>query len=309
MTVYYALERTHDAERPLVLGIGFFDGLHRGHRAIVKGLLRLRRPGYRAAILTFLNHPATHLRPERVPPLITTPEERVDLLAATGIDELYMVPFDATIASLEARRFLEEVIVRQMRVHALVVGENFRFGTGREGDAALAAEVLRANGIGLHAIPPVLDEGEPVSSTRVRVAIAGGDFGTANRLLDTPWTLRGRVVLGRGRGHGLGFPTANLETPPGKMLPRDGVYAAVARHDGRDHRALVSVGDNPTFGAGAKTVEAWLQDFNRTIYGEDLLLRDFAFIRDQRAFASADELVAQMHEDATHVRFPSFTIA
>jgi len=306
--IHQGLAEAKNDARPLVLAIGFFDGLHLGHREIVKAVMRLRRPGYRAAVLTFRNHPATHLRPERVPPLITTLEERVNLLASTGIDELYLVPFDEKIATLEARRFLEDVLVDQLGLRALVFGGNFRFGAGRLGDAALAEEVLHAHGVAVAAVAPLLDAGERVSSTRVRMALEAGDFETVNRLLGDPYGLSGRVVLGHGRGHDLGFPTANLDVAPEKTLPRDGVYAMVARHNGRDYNGLVSIGNNPTFGGAAKTVEAWLLDFRRTIYGEHLALRDFRFIREQRTFTNVEELTAQMKEDATHVHFPAFTL-
>ena len=126
----------------------------------------------------------------------------------------------------------------------------------------------------------------------------------ADALLGRAYTLRGPVVLGEGRGHALGFPTANVATPPGKLLPMDGVYAAVARQDGRDHACLVSIGEKPTFGGKETVVEAWLRDFRRTIYGEELALRDFRFVRAQRAFPTVDALLTQMQEDATHVEFP-----
>jgi len=293
--------------RPLVLAIGFFDGVHRGHREIVRALLRLRRPGYRAAVLSFRNHPATYLRPEKVPPLITTLEERVDLLAATGIDELFLLPFDARIASLEARAFLEMLLDR-LELRALVFGENFRFGAQRQGNATLAREVFAARGLEVVAVPPLLDGAERISSTRVRAAIARGDLETADRLLGAPYALSGRVVLGEGRGHDLGFPTANLEVAGDKTLPRAGVYKALGRYDGRDYSALVSIGDNPTFGGARQTVEAWLLDFRRTIYGEELALREFRFIREQRRFANREELIEAMREDATHVSFPSFSL-
>jgi len=307
LKIYHELVASEET-RPLVLAIGFFDGLHRGHREIVKTVLRLRRPGYRAAALTFRNHPATHLRPEHVPALLTTLEERVNLLASTGLDELYLVPFDDRVATVEARTFLEDVLVRDLGIRALVFGDDFRFGANRGGDATLARTVLRARGVAVEAVPPVLDGGEPVSSTRIRTALGEADFESVNRLLGEPYALRGRVVLGYGRGHALGFPTANLEIAPGKALPRDGVYTATARYDGRDHQSLVSIGDNPTFGAGPKTVEAWLLDFAGTIYGEELALRDLHFIREQRAFTNVEELVAQMQEDATHVHFPAFSL-
>ena len=308
MKVHYDLKDARSDSRPLVLAIGFFDGLHRGHREILRALLRLRRPGFRAGALTFRNHPTTYLRPEAVPPLITTLEERVGLIASTGIDELFVVPFDEHIASLDARRFLEDVLVAQLGIRALVFGENFRFGAHRQGDPALAEAVLREHGVSVAAVPPLLEDGEPVSSTRVREALERGDFATVDRLLGEPYALRGPVALGKGRGHDLGFPTANLEVAREKTLPRDGIYAVVVRHDGRDYKGLLSIGDNPTFGAGPKTVEVWLRDFSGTIYGEQLSVRDFRFIREQQAFATVDELVAQMREDATHIPFPAFTV-
>jgi riboflavin kinase/FMN adenylyltransferase len=301
----------HDIEspatsRPLVVAIGFFDGFHRGHRAIVTSLLRLRRPGYRAAVLTFRNHPATYLRPDRVPPLISTVEERVNLLAGAGIDELYLVPFDERIASLDARSFCSDMLAGTLGIRALVIGENFHFGKGRAGDAALAREMLGPRGIAVAAVAPLADDDERISSTRIRGAIASGDMTTANRLLGQPYTLRGRVALGAGRGHDLGFPTANLEVAPEKTVPADGVYAIVGRHDGRDYNGLVSIGTNPTFGGSVRTIEAWLLDFKLTMYGEDVMLRDFTFIREQRTFGSIDDLLVQMRDDATHARFPTF---
>ncbi len=130
---------------------------------------------------------------------------------------------------------------------------------------------------------------------------------TADHLLGASYTLRGRVALGAGRGHDLGFPTANLVLPREKTLPADGVYAAVGRYEGRDYNGLVSIGTNPTFDGSVRTVEAWLLDFQHTVYGEEVALRDFRFIREQRRFADVESLLAQMHEDASHARFPSFS--
>lgn len=307
MKIHHELEPPAGA-RPLVLALGFFDGLHRGHRAIVRTLLRHRPPGYRAAVLTFRNHPATYLRPDKVPPLITTVQERVNLLAAAGVDELYLVPFDARIAHVDARAFCRETLGGTLGARTVVIGENFRFGAGRAGDATLARETLAEVGTQVVAVAPVADAGDRVSSTRIRAAILRGDLATADRLLGGAYTLRGRIELGAGRGHDLGFPTANLAVSPEKTLPADGVYAVVGRHDGRDYRGLVSVGTNPTFAGTARTIEAWLLDFQRTVYGEELALRDFRFVREQRTFATVDELLVQMRDDATHARFPSFSL-
>ncbi|GAC1305821.1 MAG: bifunctional riboflavin kinase/FAD synthetase [Vulcanimicrobiaceae bacterium] len=305
MKIHHDIEPPATA-RPLVLAIGFFDGFHRGHREIVKSLLRLRRPGYRAAVLTFRNHPATHLRPDKVPPLISTVEERVNFLAAAGIDELFLVPFDERIATVDAAAFCNRMLADTLGTRALVIGENFRFGMGRAGDAALARATLQPRGIDVVAVAPLTDGGERISSTRIRAALARGDMASANRLLGDTYALRGRIALGAGRGHDLGFPTANVEVAPEKTVPADGVYAIVGRHDGRDYNGLVSIGTNPTFGGTARSIEAWLLDFKRTVYGDDLVLRDFAFIREQRSFASVEELLAQMRDDATHARYPTF---
>ncbi|HTV73410.1 MAG TPA: bifunctional riboflavin kinase/FAD synthetase [Candidatus Acidoferrales bacterium] len=306
MKVHHELPALRTNARPLALAIGFFDGVHRGHREILRALLRRRRPGSLAAVLTFETHPSALLRPHQAPPLITTLEERVNLLARSGIDELYLLPFDERIARLEARTFLEEFLVERLRLSALVVGENFRFGAGAQGDPALAQTVLSVHGVEVVVCPPLREGSERVSSTRIRSAIARGDLAEADRLLGEPYTLRGRVVLGEGRGHDLGFPTANIVVPAQKTIPKDGVYAALTRHAGRDYSSLVSIGDKPTFGGAAKAIEVWMLDFHETIYGEELSLREFRFLREQRRFAGVEELLTQMREDATHATFPSF---
>lgn len=291
---------------PVVAAVGFFDGFHRGHRAIVRELLRERRPGERAAVVTFRDHPASFLRPGHEPPLIMTLEERINSFARAGIDEAFVLPFDASIASLDPEVFLDEALVTRIGARGVVVGNNFRFGAMRRGDTALARTHLLERGLRFVAVPDLLDDGERVSSTRVRAAVVAGDLATADRLLGLPYTLRGHVALGFGRGHDLGFPTANVVAPAGKLLPPDGVYSATGRHDGRDYRGLVSIGTNPTFGGKQRTVEAWLLDFSGSLYGEELALRDLRFVRAQQRFETTDELLAQMRVDAATVRFPSF---
>src|SRR5471030_606679 len=298
--------RTRRAKHGLVLAVGFFDGFHRGHRAIVDTVLQLRKPGERAGVLTFREHPSAFLRPADTPPLITTLEERINLLARAGIDEAFVLPFDASIASLGPDAFLDEMLTGAIGARAMVVGANFRFGAKRAGDVAYARAHLAERGFACVVVPNTLDEGERVSSTRVRKAIADGDLETADRLLGESFSVRGRVILGFGRGHDLGFPTANIDVPRGKMLPPDGVYGIVGRYEGRDYRGLVSIGTNPTFDGGVRTVEAWLLDFHASIYGEELALRDFRFIRAQQRFDTIDALQEQMRADAATVRFPSF---
>jgi riboflavin kinase / FMN adenylyltransferase len=292
-------------ERSFVVAVGFFDGFHRGHQAIVREALRLRRAGERTAVLTFREHPSAFLRPGNEPPMIATLEERVNAFARAGIDEAYVIPFDAAIASLTPAQFLDETLIGRLNARAMVVGANFRFGHKRAGDVAFAHEHLASRDRVAVGVPNTMDEGERVSSTRIRAAIRSGDVETADRLLGAPYTVRGVVTFGAGRGHDLGYPTANVAVSPVKLLPPDGVYRVTGRHDGRDYFGLVSIGTNPTFDGTARTVEAWLLDFNGALYGEELSLRGFRFVRAQRRFDSVEELIAQMRDDAATVKFPT----
>ena len=304
MKIHHVLpERT--PERAFVVAVGFFDGFHRGHRAIVREALRERRPGERSAVLTFRDHPTAFLRPGQEPPMIASLEERVNAFARAGIDEAFVLPFDASVASLGPAQFLDDTLIARLGARAMVVGANFRFGHKRAGDVAFAQAHLAQRGRTIVAVANTLDGGERVSSTRIRAAIQAGEIDVADRLLGTPYTVRGTVAFGAGRGHDLGYPTANVAVTPHKLLPPDGVYRVTGRHDGRDYIGLVSIGTNPTFDGTARTVEAWLLDFNGALYGEELALRDFRFLRAQRRFDSVDELIAQMRDDASEVRFPT----
>lgn len=298
-------EPRRDSSRPLVLAIGFFDGFHRGHREIARATLRMRRPGWRSGVLTFANHPASFLRPGNEPPLLCTPEERIALFGAAGFEECFWLRFDERIATLEPHAFLD-LLVDGLGVRGVAVGSTFRFGHKRAGDATVMAEYFAPREVEFVPVVNVADEDGRLSSTRIRSLVAQGELALADRLLGgTGYELRGTVEIGAGRGHALGFPTANLR-PPVKLLPKDGVYSATARHDGRDYAALVSIGTNPQFDGKQRTVEVWVRDFHQTIYGREIALRDFRFVRDQARFASVEELVAQMHRDLEAVAFPSY---
>jgi riboflavin kinase/FMN adenylyltransferase len=307
LKVHHELPASADESRPLVVAIGFFDGFHLGHRAIVRELLRIRQPGERAAVVTFRNHPVAFLRPGQEPPLIMTLEERINSFARAGIDEAFILRFDASIATLEPAAFLDQTLVSRIGARAMVVGENFRFGAKRAGDITAARAHFLERGLRFFAVPNRRDDAERVSSTRIRGALAAGDIAAADRMLGASYTIRGRVGLGFGRGHDLGFPTANIVVPAEKMLPPDGVYAITGRHDGRDYRGLVSIGTNPTFEGTHRTVEAWLLDFAGSLYGEELAIRDLRFVRAQQRFDSVDALLEQIRADAASVRFPSFS--
>ncbi len=243
--------------------------------------------------------------PGSEPPLLCTPEERLALFARAGFEECFFITFDDAIATLSPESFLE-ILVERLGMRGIVVGATFRFGHKRAGDVRLMREFLAERRVKIVPVEPVSDGGERISSTRIRALIREGDLVQADRLLGgTGYEIRGPVEIGAGRGHALGFPTANVRVPA-KLLPKDGVYSAVARYDGRDYAALVSIGTNPQFGGGARTVEAWLRDFQQTIYGRELALRDLRFVREQRLFAEVGELVEQMQHDMEAIGYPSY---
>jgi riboflavin kinase / FMN adenylyltransferase len=298
-------ELTRDSARPLALAIGFFDGFHRGHREIARQTMLLRRPGWRTGALTFAKHPAAHLRPGTEPALISTPDERLTLLASVGFEECFFATFDERIATLQPDAFLE-ILVERLGVGGVVVGSTFRFGHRRSGDVEMMRDYFARRNVAVVSVAHVGEGGERISSTRIRALIADGDLAQADRLLGgTGYEIRGVVDVGAGRGHALGFPTANVRVP-NKLLPKDGIYSAVARYDGRDYAALVSIGTNPQFGGAARTVEAWLRDFAHTIYGRELSLRELRYVREQRLFPGVGELIEQMLQDRRAIGFPSY---
>ncbi|MGH7737642.1 MAG: riboflavin biosynthesis protein RibF [Candidatus Tyrphobacter sp.] len=302
MKIFRTLERERD--RPLALAIGFFDGLHIGHREIVRAALRMRKPGWRSGVLTFSNHPSSYLRPGTEPPLLFTSEERLDRFAAIGVEECFFVPFDEHVATMEPAAFLQ-LLEERLHVRGVAIGETFRYGHKRAGDVAGMRAYYEGRDVAVAAEPSVTLDGERVCSTRIRALVLEGEMERAEEMLGEEYELRGVVELGAGRGLGLGFPTANVRTGE-KLLPKDGVYSGIARHDGRDYAALISIGTNPHFGGTARTVEAWLRDFAESIYGREIALRGLRFIREQRAFSSAAALVDQMREDRQTVAYPSF---
>ncbi len=302
MKIYHELFREND--RPLSLAIGFFDGFHRGHLAIARTAFSMRKPGWRSGVLTFANHPATHLRPGSEPAMLTTNAERIDLFGKAGFEECFFIPFDASVAGLSAQAFLEK-LVDGLSVRAVAVGSTFRFGNKRAGDTELMRRFFDERTVAFAPVANVEDDGQRISSTRIRALIEDGNLELADHLLGHAYELRGAVEVGFGRGHDLGFPTANLRVPD-KLLPKDGVYSAVARHDGRDYAALVSIGSNPQFDGKRRTIEVWMRDFHATIYGHQLAVRDLRYIREQRLFGSVDELMEQMRSDLAAVAYPVY---
>lgn len=277
--------------------IGVLDGVHMGHRALLSRL----DPTMVPTVLTFEPHPVEVLRPGTPPRLITTIDERIELLDGVGVERVGVLDL-AGIKELPPEEFVGGVLVDRLDTGHLVVGDDFRFGRDRSGDV----ELLRALGgrLGFDVEPiELIDEGEEtVSSSRIRRLIEEGDVSGAAHLLGTPFRITNTVVDGDKRGRGIGFPTANLRPPDRKVVPATGIYACFVWVGDRRYDAAVSVGVRPTFGGGELLIEAFILDFEGDIYGEQITVEFVEYTRPELAFDEVDELVAQMDEDVSRVR-------
>ncbi|HSD67593.1 MAG TPA: bifunctional riboflavin kinase/FAD synthetase [Vicinamibacteria bacterium] len=283
--------------------VGNFDGVHRGHQALVSAAVaRARETGGLAVVLTFEPHPARVLRPDRAPAALTTLAQKEELLAGLGASRLAVLPFDASVAGLSPEAFARGVLQETLGARDVFVGEAFRFGHRREGDARRLAELGARLGFTVRAVPAVLEQGSPVSSSRVRDALASGDVRMARALLGRPYFVDGRVVRGAGRGRTIGIPTANL-APENEILPRPGVYAGRGRVPGRGSwPAVVNLGRRPTFGGGDLALEAHLIGFAGDLYGAGVRLSFHERLRDEQRFPGRDALVARVLEDVAQAR-------
>jgi riboflavin kinase / FMN adenylyltransferase len=292
-----------------VVTIGAYDGVHEGHRAVIAQVRALAAArGLRSAVVTFDRHPATVVRPESAPCLLTGPEHKLELLAETGVDATVLVSFDETRAQESPEDFVREVLLGCLGAKVVVVGEDFHFGHQRRGNVELLRELGAVEGFDVEpvALVPRTDSvAEPVSSTAIRRALAGGDVDVASRLLGRDYEVRGKVVKGDQRGRLLGFPTANVEVPNQHCRPADGVYAGwYERPDGEVHPCAINLGRRPTFyeHADHSLLEAHLLDFSGDLYGEHARVRFAGFLRSERKFDGIDALVAQLKHDIESAR-------
>jgi riboflavin kinase/FMN adenylyltransferase len=297
MLHYWSLD--HLNLRGTWLTIGSFDGVHLGHQAIIQRIIQgAHAEGIYAAAITFYPHPAAVLGKQEGAFYLSTPEEKAELLAESGLDILITHSFNRRVAGLSARDF-----VRRLKEHLgfrrLCVGEDFALGHNREGNVAYLRQLGDEFGFEIEVMKPVEMDGEIISSSRVRKALEGGDMATIQQLLGRPYQLRGEVVHGDDRGKSLGFPTANLEVWSKKALPRAGVYAGWAYLDGEEFPAVSNVGFRPTFenALSKPRVEAYLLGLNRDIYHQQLSLSFNFHLRDEARFASVEELVEQIRKD------------
>jgi riboflavin kinase / FMN adenylyltransferase len=302
MRIVRGLPSAPPDRRPSAVALGVFDGVHLGHRAILgAAVAHARAIGSPAVACTFDPHPLEVLQPDRAPLAITTLDERLELIAACGVDEVVVLAFTRELAAMEPEAFVKDVLVDRLAARQVVVGFNHRFGRGARGDAALLRELGARGGFGVDVIEPLTVDGVPVSSTAIRAALGRGDLEAAVRMLGRPYTLPGKVVAGAGRGRTLGFPTANI-APDRPVLVAPGVYACTVEVANQPRRAVVNVGVRPTFDEKTLAVEAYLLDFSGDLYGQTVRLMFRSRVREERRFSSVDALRAQIADDVETAR-------
>ncbi len=287
---------------PLHLAIGVFDGVHLGHRALISHLAaQATDVGAAPIAATFDPLPIQVVAPGAPASALSSAQERMCLLAEAGASAVVLFGFDERFASLTADEFVGGVAAAG-DVRRVLVGPDFQFGHGREGDVRTLARLGAETGFEVEVFPPFEMDGVPVSSTRVRNSLAVGAVEEAARLLGRPYAVEGDVVHGSSRGRGLGFPTLNIATPPERLLPKDGIYAVRVALDGREYAAAASLGVRPTFGGGPKVLEAHLLDFAADAYGRRATAAFIRWLRDERHFGSPGELTAQIARDVEATR-------
>jgi riboflavin kinase / FMN adenylyltransferase len=291
-----------EALRGATVAIGNFDGVHRGHKAVIAAALaRGRALGKPSAALTFEPHPRAFFNPDE-PLFRLTPETaKLRLLAATGLNGAIVLTFNAELATLSAEDFVQRVLVDRFAVSGAAIGFNFHFGANRAGSPEFLQAQGKQHGFAVDIVPPLLDGGRPVSSGPIRAALAAGRLDDAAEFLGYPWFVSGIVIHGDKRGRELGFPTANLRLDPACAL-RHGIYAVRAAVAGRRYEGVASFGRRPMFDIGAVLLEIFLFDFSGDLYGVDIDVAFIAWLRDEATFASAKELVRQMEQDSRLAR-------
>lgn len=278
--------------------VGSFDGVHAGHRAVLEEVTRRAAAAGRASVLvTFDSHPLETVNPSAAPPLLTTHDERLEVLALTPVDYVLVLAFDRALAALPPERFVREILVPRCRMRELVIGYDHGFGRNRSGTVETLRALGATDGFAVDVVEAVDAEAQHVSSSRIRRAIAGGDLHAARLMLGRPYTLSGTVLPGDGRGRALGVRTINLAVPPRKLLPPDGVYAVRVEWPGGQAGGMLNQGGRPTFGDDRRLLEAHLFDVDADLYGAPVRLEWVQWLRETRTFASAEALVAQLAQD------------
>ena len=289
-------------ERETLITIGVFDGVHLGHRHLIRKLIQRAAEGnFLSGVVTFNSNPKAVLSPRTKLARLTTLEERASLLKSLGVDLVIPITFTTEVAALSAREFVL-YLKKYLKLRGLVVGPNFALGRGREGNAATLQSLGQELGFTVEVVKPLMTENTLVSSTAVREALARGDMKTTTKLLGRYFSLRGPVGGGAERGHVLGFPTANIQVEPEQALPEDGVYATLAHVEDKVYQSVTNIGVKPTFGKGERTVEVHILDFTGDLYGRKLTIELVERLRAEVKFVGPEELAAQIKKDVEQAK-------
>jgi riboflavin kinase/FMN adenylyltransferase len=285
-----------------VLAMGNFDGVHRGHQAVIANALDLAgKLGKPAGVLTFEPHPRAFFKPDEPLFRLTDEAAKLRLLASTGLDGAIVLTFDTALASVTAEDFVARILVGRFALSGAVIGFNFHFGKDRTGSPGFLAAAGHRYGFGVDVVAPFMLDGRPVSSGPIRDALAAGQLDRAAELLGFPWFVSGEVIHGDKRGRELGFPTANLRLDAACGL-RHGVYAVRVGHGGSRYDGVANFGRRPMFDTGAVLLEVFLFDFAGDLYGQNIDVAFIAWLRDEKAFGSIEELMKAMEDDADRAR-------
>lgn len=280
-----------------VVTLGNFDGIHRGHQALIGGAVSdSKQIGVPSVVLTFEPHPLRVLAPERAPKLILAPKDKMQILQSLGVDVVAVQHFDLAFAKRSAEEFVSDLLVRRLKARKIWVGRDLRFGQGRKGTVDDLIRWGRDLAFDVAVVEPILVQGNRVSSSRIRELVSKGRVDEVKDMLGRYHFVSGRVVEGNRRGRELGFPTANIAART-EVLPSDGIYATLFHIDTRVLLSVSSIGRNPTFGPGPRTVESFIIDFDEAIYGKTVRLSFIKRIRDEVRFSSIPELIAQIRSD------------
>lgn len=302
MRIFRHIEDQGLSMRGTVATMGNFDGIHLGHQALVRNTVEeSKRLGYPSTVLTFEPHPLKILAPERAPSLILSYEDKIALLQSLGVDIVVAQRFDRQFASIPAEDFVRQFLVDRLKVKKLWVGRDLRFGQGRRGGTDDLLRLAADAGFDVGVLDPILLNGIRISSSRIRQLVEEGRVAEVRPMLGRYHFVSGRIVAGNRRGRELGFPTANIATET-EVVPLNGIYATLTQLQNRRLLSVSSVGINPTFGDGPRTVESFILDFDGDIYGERITLSFVQRIRDEKKFVAVKDLIAQMHEDVKHAR-------
>jgi riboflavin kinase/FMN adenylyltransferase len=291
-------------DRGTVATVGTFDGVHLGHWSVLEEISRRAdATGRRSVLVTFDPHPLRIVRPEHAPLLLTTPIEKKEILAESGVDYAVFLSFTKSLSRYEPRRFVEEILIARLGVEELVIGYDHGFGRDRSGDPDTLTSIGAELGFAVDVVPPVQAGDQAISSSRIRAAIVAGDMAEAWACLGRPYSVRGVVVKGEGRGRGLGFPTANLQVAErDKLIPPQGIYAVRAALRGGTYRGALHLGPRPTFKGSPPTIELHVMDFDQDIYGEEVRVDFVEYLREIRPFTTVEALVDQIREDVEAAR-------